>query len=967
MLLSSVGLTEDPEFSGLMQAGPIGFDGDTSAFFGDEDGPLGDATPTGTSYLLYEHWGGTWLDAEKTPSNTEDDLMCWAAAASNVLAWTGWGAVSGMTTSDDIFAYFQDHWTDQGGLMRYGWDWWFDGTNPSQGWDGWSQVDVPGGGFYPAENFNDYFYRTDLDSAALSAIDNYLRSGYGVSIGIYGPGGHAITVWGFNYNPSDPSDYYGIWVTDSDDSKFTDSPPDRLRYYEVEYSGGKWYLQNYYGSNSWYIGTVQALARKPGSTPPDPPDPPPDPGPDPLTIQGTVFLDANENGTQDVGENGLANQRVFVDSNNNGVWDHDYVATVANNTQLPITDFSTTTSTITLANLPEVITDVNVTLHLTHTWDSDLTAYLVSPSGTRVQLFSGVGSSGDNFWGTVLDDEASVSISSGSAPFAGSFRPEEQLSAFDGENPNGVWSLEIYDGYGADQGTLYRWSLTITTEELSAQTDSQGDYQITDLEAGNYRIGLVCPDGYLQTVPAEGFYSVTLSGDTPASDAYDFGVAAPSATNLGTVDQQQLTGLSPNGDVLWYRFQTSRQALLTLTAQAANQSATLALYDSNLSLLSSTGDPATDLRIDWVAGEGEVFYVRLGGNSTDVDLAVTNLVGLSGRMLTVAGTAGDDSFWLSAGSCVQFEINGVAYAYCGNQFAGVAFDGGAGTDTATVSGSLRDDTLVMRPATATLTSEAYQTGDDYLVSTPTYAELSGTGFFLRVEQFDVVGVFCRAGGDDTADVYDSAGDDTFTAYPTVAAMQGSGYFNGYVGFDTLRAHATGGGNDRANLYDSSGDDYLDDTFTAYPTVAAMQGSGYFNGYVGFDTVRAHATGGGNDRANLFDSAGDDYLVSSPSYSQLSGAGYLLRAEQFDVVGVFCKAGGDDTADIYDSAGDDVLTAYGRLAALQGSGYFNGYVDYRVLVVDYSWVEAVSSRGGHDTKHVEAIDYVLQTTGPWVAV
>jgi len=458
MLLSSVGLTEDPEFSGLMQAGPIGFDGDTSAFFGDEDGPLGDATPTGTSYLLYEHWGGTWLDAEKTPSNTEDDLMCWAAAASNVLAWTGWGTVSGMTTSDDIFAYFQDHWTDQGGLMRYGWDWWFDGTNPSQGWDGWSQVDVPGGGFYPAENFNDYFYRTDLDSAALSAIDNYLRSGYGVSIGIYGPGGHAITVWGFNYNPSDPSDYYGIWVTDSDDSKFTDSPPDRLRYYEVEYSGGKWYLQNYYGSNSWYIGTVQALARKPGSTPPDPPDPPPDPGPDPLTIQGTVFLDANENGTQDVGENGLANQRVFVDSNNNGVWDHDYVATVANNTQLPITDFSTTTSTITLANLPEVITDVNVTLHLTHTWDSDLTAYLVSPSGTRVQLFSGVGSSGDNFWGTVLDDEASVSISSGSAPFAGSFRPEEQLSAFDGENPNGVWSLEIYDGYGADQGTLYRWS-----------------------------------------------------------------------------------------------------------------------------------------------------------------------------------------------------------------------------------------------------------------------------------------------------------------------------------------------------------------------------------------------------------------------------------------------------------------------------------------------------------------------------
>jgi len=708
MLLSSVGLGDDPGFSGALQTGPIGFDGDTSAFLADEDGPLDDATPTGNSYLLYENWGGSWLDAEKTPSNTEDDLMCWAAAASNVLAWTGWGTVSGMTTSDQVFAYYQNHWTDQGGMMRYGWDWWFDGTNNSQGWDGWSQVDVPGGGFYPGENFNDYFFRNDSDSQALSAIDSYLHSGYGVAIGIYGPGGHAITVWGYNYNPSNPSDYYGVWVTDSDDSKSSDSPPDRLRYYEVQYSGGKWYLQNYYGSNSWYIGTVQAMAQKPGGGPPPDPPPPDPPPPDPLDIQGTVFLDADEDGQMDAGESGMAGQTVFLDTNHNGAWDHDVVATVANATQLPIRDYQTTTSTITLGNLPQSITDVNVTLYLTHTWDSDLTAWLVSPTGTRVQLFSGVGGSGDNIWGATLDDEAGLSINSGSAPFSGSYRPDELLSAFDGENANGVWSLQIQDDYGADQGTLYQWSLQVTSEEPSVQTDAQGAYQFTHLDAGSYRIGLVRPDGYIQTVPAEGFYSVDLSGDEPAGDTFDFGIAAPSATDLGTVDQQQLTGLSPSGDAVWYRFQASRDALLTITAQAANQSATVGLYDSSLNLLSSSGDPTVDMRIDWVSGANETFYLRLTGDSTDVDLTLTNLVGLSGNMLTVAGTSGDDTFWLSLASGVQLEINGVAYSYSTSQAVSLSFDGGAGNDTATLVASAGDDTLVMRPETTTLSGQNYQ-------------------------------------------------------------------------------------------------------------------------------------------------------------------------------------------------------------------------------------------------------------------
>jgi hypothetical protein len=77
------------------------FDGDTSQYV-----RLDDAEPLGESYMLFEEWGGNWSDAEKSPSNTEDDNMCWAAAASNMLEWTGWGLVARLSDADAMFWLF---------------------------------------------------------------------------------------------------------------------------------------------------------------------------------------------------------------------------------------------------------------------------------------------------------------------------------------------------------------------------------------------------------------------------------------------------------------------------------------------------------------------------------------------------------------------------------------------------------------------------------------------------------------------------------------------------------------------------------------------------------------------------------------------------------------------------------------------------------------------------------------------
>ena len=215
--------------------------------------------PTGTSYKLYDNHGGIWCDAEKRPPSDdagnpppvvweeEDDLLCWAAAATNVLEWTGWGLVAGYWSTDDMLEHFMAHWNDTGGSPAHSWVWWFNGTDLPRG----GQVDVPGGGNFwtPLYSFEDY-YHTEHDALLiLSRVDSWLHLGCGVTLGIVPAetsGGHHITCWGYNYNPLDPTEYYGIWVTDSDDNKRDPPPaPDVLKYYEVEWNGTHLLIPNY--------------------------------------------------------------------------------------------------------------------------------------------------------------------------------------------------------------------------------------------------------------------------------------------------------------------------------------------------------------------------------------------------------------------------------------------------------------------------------------------------------------------------------------------------------------------------------------------------------------------------------------------------------------------------------------------------------------------------------------------------
>ena len=121
---------------------------------------------------------------------------------------------------------------------------------------------------------------------------------------------------------------------------------------------------------------------------------------------------------------------------------------------------STILSTIEITDTFSIL-DLNIQLDISHSRDSDLDVFLVSASGTRIELFTDVGGNGDNFTNTILDDDAADSITSASAPFSGTYRPEGDLSLLEGELLNGTWTLEITDDQNGQTGTLNNWLISV--------------------------------------------------------------------------------------------------------------------------------------------------------------------------------------------------------------------------------------------------------------------------------------------------------------------------------------------------------------------------------------------------------------------------------------------------------------------------------------------------------------------------
>lgn len=144
------------------------------------------------------------------------------------------------------------------------------------------------------------------------------------------------------------------------------------------------------------------------------------------------------------------------------------------------------------------ISDVDVNLHIMHSWQGDVIATL-SHNGTTVTVVRNSGGStvgcttsifgyqSNNFGSAanplVLDDSAPVSIDcyDGSADtiaiddFAGPAMPHEPLAAFNGMDVSGDWVLTVSDPLVQETGTLVSWSIDVETSGADCNANGRPD------------------------------------------------------------------------------------------------------------------------------------------------------------------------------------------------------------------------------------------------------------------------------------------------------------------------------------------------------------------------------------------------------------------------------------------------------------------------------------------------------------
>src|SRR5690606_8201256 len=144
---------------------------------------------------------------------------------------------------------------------------------------------------------------------------------------------------------------------------------------------------------------------------------------------------------------------------------------------------------------------LTLALHNSHRYVGDVSVPCQSPAGTTITLidrpgrpaFSPCGYNSDNIIAT-LDDEAGGGPVENANPPNGSYTPQEALSAFDGEDMQGTWTLTVSDAVMDFVGTLNLWSLIVEYDEPTGGQPKASDPDRDGDGISNGRDN--CPDAY---------------------------------------------------------------------------------------------------------------------------------------------------------------------------------------------------------------------------------------------------------------------------------------------------------------------------------------------------------------------------------------------------------------------------------------------------------------------------------------
>ncbi len=173
----------------------------------------------------------SFIDTEKTALSDGDENLCWAAASSNILYYTGWGTKAGFKDEDELFDLFTSSFTDDGSHQENAMAWFFNSAALKRNLfsiNGAKIKNYPRSGGYLKDYAYDMVsgYRYIRSSYDLFNMLELLKKGYGISPGVNlmdgtdTVGSHAITLWGMVTDTSlridEPDHYHGLLISDSD-------------------------------------------------------------------------------------------------------------------------------------------------------------------------------------------------------------------------------------------------------------------------------------------------------------------------------------------------------------------------------------------------------------------------------------------------------------------------------------------------------------------------------------------------------------------------------------------------------------------------------------------------------------------------------------------------------------------------------------------------------------------------------
>jgi subtilisin-like proprotein convertase family protein len=203
---------------------------------------------------------------------------------------------------------------------------------------------------------------------------------------------------------------------------------------------------------------------------------------------------------------------------------------------------------------------VGVGLNLTHNRVNDLIVSLRSPNGTVVQLANrpggATGPAGANFTGTYFDDSGPVNIANGVPPYIGTYQPTSPLSAFNGQNVSGTWTL-IIQNLGTTTGTLQNFSLNFQSASLAPDSIAIDDLYFVESAQSLVVKSMTTDSGFASGAVRGGFAGVqqnqggaVIDGFVPDGTPYTITGSGVNARATGAGGAFRILGQSQNPVIL---------------------------------------------------------------------------------------------------------------------------------------------------------------------------------------------------------------------------------------------------------------------------------------------------------------------------------------------------------------------------------------------------------------------------------